>query len=81
MADLRTELDSGAWEKWPHKGCHNGSELCFHTVSRGGQSLGGKSVVISEAPGMGAMGKVPWSLVLVMDKDSPSELPAWGQAR
>lgn len=80
MADLRTELDSGAWEKWPHKGCHNGSELCFRTVPRCGQSLGGKSVVIPEAPGVGAMGKVPWSLVLVMDEDSPSELLAWGQA-
>lgn len=50
-------------------------------VPRGGQSLGGKSVVIPEAPGVGATGKVPWSLVLVMDEDSPSELPAWGQAQ
>lgn len=81
MRDLRIELDSGAWQKWPHKGCHNASELCFRTAPRGGQSLGGKSVVIPGALGMGAVGKVPWSLVLVIDEDSPPELPAWGQAR
>lgn len=81
MGDLRTELDSRAWEKWPHKGCHNGSELCYRPVPRGGQSLGEKSVVIPGALGMGAVGNVPWSLVLVKDEDSPSELPAWGQAR
>lgn len=57
MGDLRTELDSGAWEKWLHKRCHNGSELCYRTVLRGGQSLGGKSVVIPGALGMGAVGK------------------------
>lgn len=62
-------------------GVTNASELCFRTAPKRWPKAGGKSVVIPGALGMGAIGKVPWSLVLVIDEDSPPELPAWGQAR
>lgn len=55
MRDLRIELDSGAWQKWPHKGCHNASRTLLPHSAQGGQSLGGEGCCHSWGPRYGKL--------------------------